>query len=162
MHHLVSFICYASALFGGTHMVLLTHIAMVCEFSQIFLNLRNTLGKHITGLIPLVNNLIFFATYTVLRVILFPWLILIHFKASKHYDVWNTGKLGTLNTADGSDRVPTSRVHQVCWIVVVSFFFGVYLLNLRWYTFIVRALIKVIKGDTTAGGKEEKIIGDKR
>ena len=67
----------------------LTHTAMICELSQIFLNLRNVMGKGATGLIPLVNNLCFFTTYTLFRVTLFPWLIVAHFQSAKLYDLWN-------------------------------------------------------------------------
>lgn len=59
-------------------MPLVTHVAMICEGSQIFLNIRNTMGKNSKGLIPLLNNLCFVLFYTVFRIILFPWLMLIH------------------------------------------------------------------------------------
>lgn len=67
----------------------LTHVAMTCELSQIFLNIRNVMGKESTGLIPLVNNLLFFVTYTVFRIILFPWLIASHIQSGKLYNLWN-------------------------------------------------------------------------
>lgn len=82
VHHIVSFVCYAAALLGGSHMTLTTHLAMLCECSQIFLNVRNTIGKQAKGMFPLLNNLSFIGSYTLLRIILFPWLIVMHFKAA--------------------------------------------------------------------------------
>ena len=96
VHHFVSYVCYFAAMRGGRTMPLLTHLAMICEVSQVFLNIRNTIGKESTGLFPLINNLVFFITYTLFRVVLFPWLIVCHFKSAKLYDLWNKNyKTGT-------------------------------------------------------------------
>lgn len=132
-------------------MPLVTHVAMGCEFSQIFLNLRNTIGKKATGLIPLVNNLCFLGSYTAFRMVLFPLLIVIHFKSTEHYDLWNRG-----------EQRSTTFGHQACWVLLLSFFILVYLLNVYWYTLIIRGLLKFIKGDPTAGGAAEEIEEDKK
>ena len=71
-------------------MPMLTHIAMTCELSQIFLNIRNVIGKEATGAFPLINTVFFFVSYTLLRVVLFPLLIALHYEGSKQYDLWNT------------------------------------------------------------------------
>jgi hypothetical protein len=70
------------ALAGGMHMPQGTHLTMVCEVSQVFLNIRNTLGKHSKGILPLLNNVMFFISYTIFRVVFFFILIVSHFKSA--------------------------------------------------------------------------------
>lgn len=100
------------------------------------------MGKEATGLIPLVNNLCFFVTYTIFRIVLFPWLIASHIQSGKLYDLWN--KNIPMDASPEQLAKKTTFTHQVCWITLVSFFFMVLLLNLFWYSLIIRGLIKII------------------
>ena len=79
---------------------------------------------------------------------------MIHFKQAQYYDLWNTGKFKGIEGDKRSD-VPTTLTHQVCWVILLSFFIIVYLLNLFWYSIILRGLIKLMKGDMTAGGRDK-------
>ena len=63
---------------------------MICELSQIFLNIRNILGKKNTSLISSINKILFFVSYTILRVIGFPYLLWIYFQTLNFYNFWNT------------------------------------------------------------------------
>ena len=149
VHHFVSFVCYFCALKGGHSMPMLTHVAMTCELSQIFLNIRNVIGKESTGLFPLINNLVFFFTYTLFRVILFPWLILAGYQSGKLYDLWNTNQPLEATSGDHQIIKRTSLFHQICWVTLLFFFVIVYILNLFWYSLIVRGVLKICKGDSS-------------
>ena len=63
---------------------------MICELSQIFLNIRNILGKKNSSLISSINKILFFVSYTILRVIGFPYLLWIYFQTLNFYNFWNT------------------------------------------------------------------------
>ena len=97
IHHIATIVCFMLALSGGMHMPQGTHLTMVCEVSQVFLNVRNAyFGKHATGTMPLINNILFVVSYTIFRMMFFPILIISHFKAADQWDLWNTGKYSSL------------------------------------------------------------------
>jgi hypothetical protein len=62
---------------------------MICELSQIFLNIRNILGKNNNSLIASINKVLFFVSYTFLRIIGFPYLIWVYYESTKLYSFWN-------------------------------------------------------------------------
>ena len=105
---------------------------MLSEISQIFLNFRNTVGKDAEGTIPLINNVLFFVTYTLSRIAFFPFCFIGHIRASYDYDYANSALYNKL----------------IFWEIIVTF--GViWLLNIFWYTFIVKGIIKILKGDSS-------------
>ena len=105
------------AIGGGYTMPLACHIVMVCEFSQIWLNIRNLIGKEAQGLFPLVNSIVFFLAYTFLRIILFPICITCYlYGGFKYFDI--TSK---------------STVTQLNFFTVMVFFLLICGLNLFWY-----------------------------
>lgn len=71
-------------------MPLLTHLVLISELSQIFLNIRNIIGKNDNSLIANINKIVFFISYTILRIIGFPILLYIHYYSMSLYDFWNT------------------------------------------------------------------------
>lgn len=153
VHHFVSSVCYVCSLYGGSSLPMLTHVCMICEFSQIFLNIRNTMGKAATGLLPLINNLCFVLSYTVFRMILFPWIIVTFFWHARTYDLWNTGEMPV---GEGQIKQVTPLTHQVSWVVIMFFFILVYILNLFWFSLILKGLIKLITGDVANAAKTLK------
>ena len=90
VHHVISITSLAGGIAGGRSMPLLTHLVLISELSQIFLNIRNLIGKNDNSLFSIVNKVVFFISYTVLRVIGFPFLLYIHFYSMSLYDFWNT------------------------------------------------------------------------
>lgn len=155
-HHCITWVCFATALFGGYNMAMQAHISMICEFSQIFLNLRNALGKNSAGALALINSVAFFAAYTLCRIVLFPLLIVIHFQETRYYDLWNTGAGASGVHAAGSVSLRT----QICWVLLLTFFLMICALNLFWYKLILRILYKTIRGGkkTSDGEVDEPLI----
>jgi hypothetical protein len=80
---------FSAGVLGGRHMPVFSQICMICELSQIFLNIRNILGKNNNSLIASVNKVLFFVSYTFLRVIGFPYLIWVYYESTKLYNFWN-------------------------------------------------------------------------
>ena len=71
-------------------MPFLTHLVLTSEISTIFLNIRNLIGKYDNSLFSIINKFFFLISYTVLRIIGFPFLIYIHYYSMSLYDFWNT------------------------------------------------------------------------
>ena len=71
-------------------MPLLTHVALVCEISQIFLNIRNLIGKNDDSLISNINKILFFVSYSILRICGIPILLFIHIYSTNFYNFWNS------------------------------------------------------------------------
>ena len=102
---------------------------MLPEFSNIFLNIRTILGKDAKGTIPAVNSICFFISYTICRIIYLPMVAYPFFYATTFYDF---GK--------------TSLYHKVAFMIVFIFYIMIYLLNLYWYKFILKGLVKLLRG----------------
>jgi len=150
-HHCLTWMSFVSCWIAGHNTPMQSHITMICEFSQIFLNIRNTIGKKSTGTLPLINNLCFFFAYTLFRVIMFPILLGVHFQQTKYYDLWNTGKFTSI-IGDSREDQFTPVMSQIGWILTLIFFTMVVCLNFFWYSIIMKGMIRLItKGDTTGG-----------
>ena len=80
------------------------------------------MGKHEwKGNLALINNLIFFVLYTLLRAILFPMLMYADYKLTYFY------------------KFETS--HFISWWIIFILFVCIYFLNIFWYRIIVKGLI---------------------
>lgn len=72
-HHYMGIIYFTAALVTGYGSVSCTSIGLICEISTIFLNIRSLLtNKKSIGYT--IISVLFFISYTVLRVIFFPFL----------------------------------------------------------------------------------------
>jgi len=128
IHHFVGIFIGMLALLGGMQMPKLFSVAMICEFSQIFMNLRNIMGKNKwKGQIATCNQVAFFLSYTMFRVMLFPMLIYSNVKCSYLYDYENT-----------------TILHKFAFWFNTLMFLGIYLLNLFWYNLIVKGLLLIV------------------
>ena len=105
--------------------------------------------------IPFFNNLMFTFAFTLIRVIGFPWMILIHLKHLDHYDLWNKGTYKDMKDDIRSKHV-TTKHHQIAYCTLLIFFIMVYLLNLFWFTFIVKGFMRLIGGDPGYDGTDGK------
>ena len=81
--------------------------------------------------------------------ILFPWIIVTFFWHARKYDLWNS-EPAPADADSGSKQQRTPLTHQVSWIVIMFFFIIVYILNLFWYTLIIKRLCKVFTGGDTS------------
>ena len=129
---------------GGYHMPMLIYFVMICEFSQLFINLRNTLGDCLTGTLDLINNVIFFLTYTFCRILLFPLIMASTWNRQRNYDFLN---------AKGTNSI--GLVTKICYIGTLFFFVLVYFLNLFWYYLIVKKIIRIANGSDSKSDKNK-------
>lgn len=154
-HHVITWICFLCAWACGRNFLMESHICMLCEMSQIFLNLRNVLGKNATGLIPMINMALFLITYTLFRIVLFPALIVMHFRFTYYFDLWNTGKkIELTNVPAGTSQqaisqAQTSLTVQICWVILLGFFLLICALNLFWYKIILKGVYRIVTGAPT-------------
>ena len=71
------------AIFGGFAMPKLYQISFLCELSQVFFAIREFKGKATwTGPWAMVNNILFFVSWTLVRTILFPMTLIAHYRAT--------------------------------------------------------------------------------
>ena len=75
--------------YGGQAIPICFQVSMLCEWSMIFLNVRTFLGKKATGTLPLLNNICFFGSYTIFRVIMWPILAYHTYNSKTYYDFAN-------------------------------------------------------------------------
>ena len=127
VHHVLVISSAVMALFAGYSMPMECQLAMLAEGSNIFLNNRTILGKKNTSNLALINNVLFFVSYTVFRILYLPTLIREHLEVTSFYD-W--------------DETPV--FHKVAWWSCLFNFSLVYILNLYWYSFIVNGLLTII------------------
>lgn len=117
--------------FAGTTGMILPKLfctSMICEYSGIFMNWRNIMGKDSwKGSLAMANNVMFLVTYTLFRVVLFPMII---------YSTWQSGYLYDFNSC--------SLLHKFGYWFILIVFTLVYFLNLYWYKFVLRGLKSVL------------------
>lgn len=145
-HHLVAFVCFGSCLCGGYNFCMFSHVTMVCEVSQFFNNVRGLIGKKESGVFANLNNLIFFITFTILRILLFPVLI---FNFLRHtyanMDLLNSGLFRTLVDDPRISQITPART-QFCWLAIMACSVAMMTLNLYWYKIIVGKVYRTILG----------------
>ena len=145
-HHVVGNVCFIISIAGGFAIPMHTHIVMICEFSQVFLNTRNVIGRDATGLFPMINTVLFFISYTFLRIYLFVNVILGHMYAERYWDVYGWRGTGT----------SFSPLTKWCYTLIATFFSLIIMLNFFWYSIILKGFCKIV-----APGLAEKIWGSK-
>jgi len=79
VHHGLCILVYAICLLGGRHLPATSQAVMLCEVSNIFLCIRDFLGKKAKGLTTNVNIGLFFITFTIFRMVFFPLVLNAHF-----------------------------------------------------------------------------------
>ena len=73
VHHYLCIFVFLVCLFGGRDLPAISHTVMLCEISNVFLNIRDSyLGKDASGLLATLNSATFFITFTLFRVLYFP------------------------------------------------------------------------------------------
>lgn len=74
-HHIVGTSGLFCALYTGYGLPSVANVALICELSTIFINYRSMYSKEqLNATLPLINQIVFFITFTLIRVILFPYL----------------------------------------------------------------------------------------
>lgn len=72
--------------YGGHTIPLISAVSYLCETSMVFYNFRTMLGKASESPLAVVNALCFALTYTVSRIIMWPFLIYTFYKSKETYD----------------------------------------------------------------------------
>ena len=144
-HHVVANLCFIISCLGGFAIPMHTHIVMICECSQVFLNARNVVGREAEGILPLINNITFFISYTFLRIYLFVNIISGHIYAERYWDVYGWRGTGT----------NYSQTVQACYTLIAFFFAAIILLNFFWYTIIIKGICKLL-----CPGFADKVYGE--
>ena len=129
MHHFFIFIAFFCSMVGGYAYPGLCCLFLIAELSSIFLNYVDMFFQEDqNSCLSLVNKITFFITYTITRIISWPFLQYLLF--------WNLTFTWTL----------VSWVRNMCALIGLALGICVLILNLYWYYKIVKKLIRIIKG----------------
>ena len=128
-HHVLSMSCFVMTTIAGRHLPMLSQVVMICECSQIFLNVRTVIGREAKGIIASINSLCFVISYTLFRVIFFPLILYSHIIAINYY----------------FDLSKETFIRRMCHYIVWVVFFGVFILNCYWYQFVLRGILKMFE-----------------
>ena len=145
MHHIIGLSGLFCGLYTGYGIPSIANIALTCELSTFFLNYRSMYTKdELNNTIPLINQILFFITFTLIRIMIFPILSIMLF-------------ITAYNTWDHLDFLK-----KITATITVLFFWAMLALNLYWYSLIVKGLKKlliangVLKGSSKSKDKFEK------
>uniref|UniRef100_A0A7S3CLY2 TLC domain-containing protein n=1 Tax=Strombidium rassoulzadegani TaxID=1082188 RepID=A0A7S3CLY2_9SPIT len=129
-HHVVAVSGLFAAVYVGFSMSNIGNMALTCEVSTIFLNYRSMYKKEELNLpVPLVNQIIFFITFTIFRVINFPLVVL--YQAYSVYMLF--GKVDSLQ--------------KICLLLQFAQFIWMTWLNFHWYSLILKGLKKLLQAN---------------
>ena len=103
---------------------------MLSEASGVFLGIREIIGKKTQGTFALVNNILFFLSYTAFRILHFPFCLRNHLINPYQFN-WEGW----------------TQFNIVLHYVLTTAFVGICCLNLFWYRIIVKMLIKLFKNE---------------
>ena len=137
-HHIIGVSGLFCGLYTGYGIPSIANVALLCEISTIFLNYRTMYSKDELNLpVPLVNQILFFISFTVIRVLIFP--ILSAMLTITAYTTW--------------DRLDS--VEKVTATITVVFFWLMLALNFYWYSLIVKGLKKLLIANGVLKGNKK-------
>jgi hypothetical protein len=137
-HHIIGNTGFFCGLYAGFGMPSVANIALTCEISTFFLNYRSMYSKEqLNDRVPLVNQILFFLTFTIIRVFIFPFLSLM--LTITAYSTW--------------DLLDVSR--KVCALITVVFFWAMMALNFYWYSLIIKGLKKLLVANGVLKGSKK-------
>ena len=101
------------------------NLTLICEISSIFLNYRTLLFSRddVEGFIPLANRFLFFLTYTIFRMCLFPY---------------GTYKM-FINVVYAWDLM--SPIARIMYIFMLCEYILMFCLNIFWYRLVIRGVL---------------------
>ena len=127
-HHILACFCILGGMYNGHADPLLAQACMLSEISGVFLSIRRFLGKNASGTFALVNNILFFLSYTIFRIVHFPFCLRNHLRSPYQHN-WEG----------------MTQFNYILHYLLAIAFLGICLLNLFWYKLIVLGLIKLFK-----------------
>ena len=145
-HHVVGSSGLVAAIYAGYCFPNLGNIALTCEVSTMFLNYRSMYTKEELGKpVPMVNQLVFFFTFTIFRIISFP--IIIVYELYGIYMVFNQ----------------VNALRKFAIFVQFANLVWMLCLNFMWYGLILKGLKKLLQGagllapDAKTGDKKKEV-----
>ena len=126
-HHCVTIFAGFMVQMVGRALPMTSQCSFLCEFSMFFLGIRTIMGKNATGGLAMVNQFLFFLSYTVFRIVMWPFLMVTMYKSRFTYDFSKE-----------------STFHQVAYYGVFSLTIALYGLNWFWYQIILTNVGKVL------------------
>lgn len=144
-HHILSSFCILGGFYNGHSNPLQAQACLLSEISGVFLSIRTVIGKNAHGVFALINSVMIFLTFTIFRMIHFPFCLKNHFKAPYQYNFEGMTFLNLL-------------LHYS----LGTAFFIICLMNVYWYKFIVNGIMKVLRNDrnTDTSIENEKKVDD--
>ena len=128
VHHLMCIIIMALAISGGLFLPKLVALAMLCDFSQPYYNLRTIMGKdEWRGPLAAANNVAFFLSWTLFSTIWFPILL---------YTATCLAEL--------TPKMTQFQLHA--YHAIMGLFSLMILLNGYWYLIILRGVYSLLTG----------------
>ena len=130
MHHVVGIIGILSGMIVGFGIPCAATIALLSEISTFFLNYRNMYSKEdMNESLPLACQILFFISYTVIRILIFP--ILAYQLILTILVTWPT----------------LSIIRRIAAGIVFVQFILMFSLNLYWYSLVLKGLKKLMEAN---------------
>ena len=137
-HHIIGTSGLFCGLYTGYGIPAVANVALTCELSTFFLNYRSMYSKdRLNDTVPLINQIMFFISFTIIRVFLFPIFSMMLFIQA--YMTWDQ--------LDGIKKVTAT--------ITVTFFWAMLALNLYWYSLIVKGLKKLLIANGVLKGNKK-------
>jgi hypothetical protein len=130
IHHIMVVSGVWMGLYGGFAAAGVSNCACFCEVSAIFLNYRSMWSKkEMNDPLPTVNQLCFFFSYFIFRILLFPWCVwMLIISASWTFHLESV-----------------SLVRKICTTTSILMYIVVVFLNFYWFMLILKGLKKLLQ-----------------
>ena len=126
-HHIIGLSGFFCCMYAGYGLPSVGNAALLCEISTLFLNYRSMYSKEeLNSTMPMINQILFFITFTVIRVFIFPFFAFMLFINA--YMAW--------------DKFDFTR--KIAATITVMQFIAMILLNLYWFTLILKGIKKLL------------------
>ena len=130
IHHVMVIIGVWMGLYGGFAAAGVSNVACFCEVSAIFLNYRSMWTKdQQNDPIPTINQLCFFVSYFIFRILLFPWCVpMLIISASWSFQLEDV-----------------SIIRKFCTTMSILMYIVVIFLNFFWFFLILKGVKKLLQ-----------------
>jgi hypothetical protein len=129
-HHIFGIICLVCGCITGYAMTGLGSLSLICEFSTVFLNYRGMVApEYLNDPLPMVNQIVFFLTFTLTRIFFLPFLFVLELKM-----LWNLW-----------DYLNHLRKFTGLTCAIMSLLMN--MINFYWYSLILKGVFKLLNNN---------------